>query len=763
MGSILESRKEYCSLVENGITAYAGGTVLTEAQLKTVEDQKLKDLKAKNYLFQAIDRAILETILKKDMAKDIWDSLKKKYQGTARSLTIFARTLTVAKKMRIHGDRMEDVTVIEKILRSMTPKYNYVVCSIEESKDIDALSIDELQSSLLVHEQRMTCHEMEEQALKRRGRGSLRGHGRGRGREGSFDKSTVECYHCHELGHFQYECPQKEKEYKANVAETEEEMLLMAYVEDKGDQMSITWYLDSGCSNHMSGSKKLFSNMDESFRDNVKLGNNSCLCVIGKGNIRIEVNGVKHCITEIHHPDKGLIIQADMTSNRMFLLNTESVAEKQMCFKSTVEEDTWLWHFRFGHLNFNGLKALQQKNMMKGLPPLQVPSRVCEECMVGKQHHEPFPKESNWRATQILELVHSDINPISNNNKSRKTWIYFLTEKSEALVVFKKFKASVEKETEWYTQAINCSLLTTTKQCGLKEKSYHYVHGKEHARKNEGAKEILARSCELELTHPKQMSYSFCEECKHQRRHGVAKNLNRDVVFDEANGWDWNNKQEKRAGVDLEEIETVNGVDEVTSREVEDEPVGHNSPRITEASPNVSRQRRPPSWMTDYVSGNELSDNENITQIALTGGNDRTTFDDAVKSSKWRKAMDLEIQAIERNDTWELNLPEGDKIVGVKWTFKTKFKENGEIDKYKARLVAKGYTQEYGIDYSEVFAPVVHHDTIRLVISLAAQNDWSIYQLDVKSAFLYGELNERVFIAQPPDMCKEGKNRRSNY
>ncbi|CAL9007314.1 unnamed protein product [Prunus brigantina] len=250
--------------------------------------------------------------------------------------------------------------------------------------------------------------------------------------------------------------------------------------------------------------------------------------------------------------------------------------------------------------------------------------------------------------------------------------------------------------------------------------------------------------------------------------------ISRDVVFDEANGWDWNNKQENKAGVDLKEIETMNGVEEVTYREVEDELVGHNSPRITEASPNVSRQRRPPGWMTDYVSGNELSDNKNIAQIALTGGNDPTTFDDAVNSSKWRKAMDLEIQAMERNDTWcreicdvntweLIDLPEGEKTVGVKWIFKTKFKENGEIDKYKARLVAKGYTQEYGIDYSKVFAPVVCHDTIRLVISLVAQNDWSIYQLDVKFAFLYAELNERVFIDQPPGYVQRGKEQKCPY
>ena len=70
-------------------------------------------------------------------------------------IDFFARTMTIANKMRIHGERMEDVTIIEKILRSMTPKFNFVVCSIEESKDVDTLSIDELQSSLLVHEQKL--------------------------------------------------------------------------------------------------------------------------------------------------------------------------------------------------------------------------------------------------------------------------------------------------------------------------------------------------------------------------------------------------------------------------------------------------------------------------------------------------------------------------------------------------------------------------------------------------------------------------------
>lgn len=159
--------KEYWTVVCSGIQEPPADTVLTEAQKAELEARKLKDLKAKNYLFQAIDRPILETILCKETSKDIWDSMKKKYQGSTRtkrqqlqalctefealrmktgeSVTYyFSRTRAIVNKMRIHGDKTEDVTIVEKILRSMTPKFNYVVCSIEESKDVDTLSLDEL-------------------------------------------------------------------------------------------------------------------------------------------------------------------------------------------------------------------------------------------------------------------------------------------------------------------------------------------------------------------------------------------------------------------------------------------------------------------------------------------------------------------------------------------------------------------------------------------------------------------------------------------
>lgn len=103
--------------------------------------------------------------------------------------------------------------------------------------------------------------------------------------------------------------------------------------------------------------------------------------------------------------------------------------------------------------------------------------------------------------------------------------------------------------------------------------------------------------------------------------------------------------------------------------------------------------------MRDYESGENLSEEEDTEHQALFAGGDPISFDSAVKIMKWRKAMGAEIEVIERNDAWVLtDLPAEAKKVGVKWVYKRKLNENGEVDKYKARLVAKGYNHEHGVD-----------------------------------------------------------------
>jgi len=113
---------------------------------------------------------------------------------------------------------------------------------------------------------------------------------------------------------------------------------------------------------------------------------------------------------------------------------------------------------------------------------------------------------------------------------------------------------------------------------------------------------------------------------------------------------------------------------------------------------------------------------------------------------------------IQKNKTWELvDRPEDRKIIGVKWVFRTKLNADCSINKYKARLLVKGYAQIFGVDYSDTFAPVSRLDTIRLVLAVAAQKGWKVFQLDVKSAFLNGVLQEEIYVEQPEGFVVQGK------
>ena len=113
--------------------------------------------------------------------------------------------------------------------------------------------------------------------------------------------------------------------------------------------------------------------------------------------------------------------------------------------------------------------------------------------------------------------------------------------------------------------------------------------------------------------------------------------------------------------------------------------------------------------------------------------------------------MNVEMEALEKNKTWELvKLPAGKKPVGCKWVYTVKYRADGSIERYKARLVAKGYTQTYGIDYLETFAPVAKMNTVRILLSLAANYGWDLQQFDVKNAFLHGELEEEIYMEVPP-------------
>lgn len=123
----------------------------------------------------------------------------------------------------------------------------------------------------------------------------------------------------------------------------------------------------------------------------------------------------------------------------------------------------------------------------------------------------------------------------------------------------------------------------------------------------------------------------------------------------------------------------------------------------------------------------------------------------------WLDAADAEINSLIENDTWELvPLPKGRKPIGTKWVFKRKYKADGTLDRYKARLVCTGYTQKYGIDYEETFAPVVRPESIRLLVATAASAGAAIHHMDVTTAFLNGKLTEEIYVKQPKGYIQKG-------
>ncbi|KAE9280413.1 Retrovirus-related Pol polyprotein from transposon TNT 1-94, partial [Phytophthora rubi] len=147
--------------------------------------------------------------------------------------------------------------------------------------------------------------------------------------------------------------------------------------------------------------------------------------------------------------------------------------------------------------------------------------------------------------------------------------------------------------------------------------------------------------------------------------------------------------------------------------------------------------------------------------LAIKYVNEPQTYKQAIASgeaAQWGKAMDCEIHSHEENATWVLvPRPRGRNILKNRWVYVIKYKPDGSVDRFKARLVIKGFLQKYGIDYTEIFAPVVRMEILRQLLALAAAMDWEVEQMDVKTAFLNGFLEEEIYMEQPVGFVQPGK------
>uniref|UniRef100_A0A2N9HA88 CCHC-type domain-containing protein n=1 Tax=Fagus sylvatica TaxID=28930 RepID=A0A2N9HA88_FAGSY len=550
-----------------------------------------------------------------------------------------------------------------------------------------------------------------------------------RGRSKSKSK-TVKCFKCQKKGHMKRECPEwnkgkEESSTSVNVVADSESDGDMLSVSSSTDGLNNSWLLDSACSFHVTPHRNWFDTYRSINCGSVRMGNDATCTIIGMGTIKIKMSdGVVRTLEEVRHiPDmrKNLISLGTLDSKGYSykfeneIMKVSKGAMVVMTVAESEDDDTLLWHMRLGHMSERGMRELHKRNLLTGI---------------------------------------------------KKAWVYFLKNKSEAFAKFKIWKAEVENQTgrkikclrtDNGTEYRDGDFLKFCEEYGIKR---HFTVRKT-PQQNGVAERLnrtiteIARCLRLNAELPKifwaeavdmacyiinrsprvALDGKVAEEVKNRSKldpkskkciflgfkkgvkgyklwDPVAQKvvISRDVVFDEKSMTKAFKEEKSQAAESSNNIgrSTVQvELDELESQSNE-EPHSNDQEQDSTRSDRPKRNKRP-----SVRYGFE----DLVSYALLTSSEDPSTFQEAIESSekdKWMEAMVEENESLSKNKTWELTeLPKGKK-------------------------------------------PIVRHTSIRAVLALVADQDLELEQLDVKTAFLHGNLEEEIFMEQPEGFKQPG-------
>lgn len=323
---------------------------------------------------------------------------------------------------------------------------------------------------------------------------------------------------------------------------------------------------------------------------------------------------------------------------------------------------------------------------------------------------------------------------------------------------------------KFWAEAVNCAvyILNRTGPSPVKDKSpYEFWFGKKPS-----IDHLRVFGCEVYTHVPKEkrrkwdvksvagIFVGYCENTKGYRVWNTSSekvSISRDIVFKEPSFSSNNVRANNKNDAQVKAADTSNvshkpfSVIQIDNSVEDPDPVAEetstNSRNLIESNEeNISsrlRSKCPSMSCLNVADGYAF-----VAQMY-----EPQCYEDALscsESKRWLEAMDDEIQSLYKNQTWILvDLPVNRKTIGNRWIYKLKHNQAGDIDRFKARLVVRGFCQTYGVDYFETFSPVVKFTSIRMILAIAAAENLKLKQFDVKTAFLYGELDEEIFMVQP--------------